>query len=380
MLSAPPKSQSVFAGKQRHETFCWPDALILEANTRTPTGYSKPRIYRRHYRSLGEELQYLSKLNYRERTAERVIDNAIALIDAVEALHHARHRIIALAPQSILFRRDHNGLICFADCMNFSLGTARRGRSAATGTPLPEYSHPKALWGSDTPETLQEHQDNYAVAVIIFRLLNKGIHPYDGVMADGSPSPPLTERVINKLYAYSPSEHPQVRPLKMSLHRRWPHTLHKLFERAFIANEPPTLTDWRKELVALREIGSLHEAEDRLNKEQAADAEAARRFKDTAFVRAKQCAGALVVLSMLALLASLIYELFGPASRPGKLFDTFLMGAGVAGGLYLLLFESVGATFFMRTLTKKSHYVALYAIPCTAIPAAWAITVLLFLR
>jgi DNA-binding helix-hairpin-helix protein with protein kinase domain len=55
---------------------------------------------------------------------------------------------------------------------------------------------------TQTCQEMGEEQDKFALAVIIFRLLNEGIHPFSGTPRKGSDMLSLQERIAGYHYAY----------------------------------------------------------------------------------------------------------------------------------------------------------------------------------
>ena len=89
--------------------------------------------------------------------------------------------------------------------------------------------------------------DRFALATIVFRLLNFGIHPYSGVAKGDRRIPEeLAARIRQHLYAYAFSAHPRLGPVPASTHHCLPPALRELFDRAFSAQtrSRPSAADW----------------------------------------------------------------------------------------------------------------------------------------
>jgi DNA-binding helix-hairpin-helix protein with protein kinase domain len=90
-------------------------------------------------------------------------------------------------------------------------------------------------------------QDRFALATIIFRLLNYGIHPFTGVAAGRALYPPeLAGRIKQRLYAYGRVAHKSVRRVPASVHEALPDNLRQLFDRAFTSagHDRPSAAEW----------------------------------------------------------------------------------------------------------------------------------------
>jgi len=92
-----------------------------------------------------------------------------------------------------------------------------------------------------------EAQDRFALATIIFRLLNYGIHPFSGVAADRGTYPQeLAGRIKQGLYPYGKTANTRVRKVPASVHEAFPDGLRELFDRAFSAGgySRPSAQEW----------------------------------------------------------------------------------------------------------------------------------------
>jgi hypothetical protein len=105
--------------------------------------------------------------------------------------------------------------------------------------------------GNRAPEALGEAQDRFALAVVIFQLLNGGVHPFQGVPAPGVPVPPTTaERMERWMYAYGRRPNPLLLPSPWSIHESFDDATRDLFDRAF-GHSPvarPDAGEWRRHL------------------------------------------------------------------------------------------------------------------------------------
>jgi len=79
----------------------------------------------------------------------------------------------------------------------------------------------------------EEAQDRFALAVIVFQLLNFGIHPFTGRPANDRVPTDVPSRIAARLYAYGLKPNPQLSPTPSSGHAAMPADLRQLFDRAF---------------------------------------------------------------------------------------------------------------------------------------------------
>ncbi|RFA24727.1 hypothetical protein CAI21_20465, partial [Alkalilimnicola ehrlichii] len=113
------------------------------------------------------------------------------------------------------------------------------------------YIAPEALQQNQPPEQLGEAQDRFALAVILFQLLNQGIHPYQGV-PKGKISLPATngERIKADLYPYGQTPHERLAPSPWSVHKQLHTDIQTLFDRSFTPPhaERPSAAQWTAQL------------------------------------------------------------------------------------------------------------------------------------
>src|SRR5208282_1027101 len=95
----------------------------------------------------------------------------------------------------------------------------------------PEYLAPEF---HEKAVTRPEAQDWFALATIIFRLLNYGIHPFAGIAASRYRCPAeLSGRIKLGLYPYGKFPSSNVRAAPASVHECFPDSIRELFDRSF---------------------------------------------------------------------------------------------------------------------------------------------------
>jgi DNA-binding helix-hairpin-helix protein with protein kinase domain len=165
---------------------------------------------------------------------------AANLAEVVSAIHKQGHQIVDLKPPNLRFYRKEL-YVAVLDCDGFDISVPGQSHSAPQATPeylAPEY-HQNAI---ANPEL----QDRFALAVIIFRILNFGIHPYDGI-AKGKAVPTDREgRVSSGLYPYGITSITAVSPLPVSAHKSFPGELRQHFDSAFgdSPSSRPSAREW----------------------------------------------------------------------------------------------------------------------------------------
>ncbi|WP_051146592.1 protein kinase domain-containing protein [Marinobacter daepoensis] len=223
--------------------FAWPVALVLNKNEQF-VGYAMPLLPVADYANLdllltrrGRDLgKLLESRSFRVKAAGN-------LAARVAQLHAKGHCIIDMKPANLLVNRDTADIVV-VDCDGFAIQAKNQflpGHQYTAG-----YIAPEAWSQEQKPETLGQPQDLFALAVIIFQLLNEGLHPYQGVPKGKAEIPPDTQSRIGKgLYAYGNPGHRRIDPSPWSLHRDFPNIVTDLFSKAFRDHEPrPQASEW----------------------------------------------------------------------------------------------------------------------------------------
>jgi hypothetical protein len=92
-------------------------------------------------------------------------------------------------------------------------------------------------------------QDDFALAVVLFQLLNNSLHPMSGRETGQRNAIPsnLADRLkeAGRYYAYASGRlNPLISPDETSLHKWFHPTLSACFDKAFLGNKPPTAEEW----------------------------------------------------------------------------------------------------------------------------------------
>ncbi len=236
-VSLPPLEK---ANRILHQ-LAWP-LEVLEGRQGDFQGFSMPEIDFKAALSLERLLQKRSraKSGIPEAYRHRVVA-AFNVAALVARLHEQGHHIIDLKPVNMLFYRETMQL-ALVDCDGFSiLGTDRTRHPAKQFTP--EYIAPEFV--KTKPSDLGEEQDRFSLAVIIFRLLNNGLHPYQGRPTGGSGGSTVAENVVAGLYAYGLTPSSRMEPALATIHASFPRGLRESFDRAFgRPGTRPSAADW----------------------------------------------------------------------------------------------------------------------------------------
>lgn len=220
----------------------WPVSLIRDNNQFS--GYIMPKI---DFNS-GVTLERF--LNKRSREVDNLhefagwrLNIAYNLSLNVGKIHKNGHLIVDLKPQNCFVQKD-KFYVAILDSDGFSI-KSNNGLVFSAKQFTPEYVAPEFI--SKKPEHATLEQDLFALAVIIFRLVNNGIHPFQAGMKRGQKT--IHEMVEKKLYAYSLKGPGRLVPSRFSEHLYWPVELREAFDQAFLSKSRPGTTDWKKLLI-----------------------------------------------------------------------------------------------------------------------------------
>ena len=248
MLLNKPNFQPVEINGTEYIQIAWPEAL-LDNEKGFCVGYMMPLINMDAAVSLDHLMQKAirSKLGLSEKYAYRIFA-AYNVASMVTALHKCGHYIIDLKPSNLYVYKE-NMLVAVVDCDGFSIkGETTRYPAEFVSD---EYIYPEGI--TQTCEQMGEEQDLFALAVIIFKLLNNGIHPYSGTPKDSSAEMlPIQTRIFQYHYAYGLWPDKYQYPHPYSIHEYFNKETLELFERAFTkGGDRPSAYEWQEHLYKL---------------------------------------------------------------------------------------------------------------------------------
>ncbi len=248
MLANPPELAAAVHEGKRYPQIAWPEAKLYDKAGRF-IGFVMPEIDFRRSTSLVNLLQKSS------RRVEKLSDYygyrvlvARNLASVFAELHRAGHHMIDMKPANLRFYPSVSWM-AVVDTDGFSIGGDGRIPAEQVSD---EYIAPES-WKT-APAELGEEQDLFALAVIIFQLLDNGVHPFAGKPSEGAGAQPadLQTRILKGLYAYGASPPDDVVPSAASIHKSFRRATRTLFDRAFLGGaKRPAAAEWRDHLDAL---------------------------------------------------------------------------------------------------------------------------------
>lgn len=247
MLSNPPANILIKFADEIFPQLAWPQKIFRLDNGQTH-GYLMPII------DLEESfpLDYFydpilfNKLNAPEESAlSYKVEIARNLASIIADLHKHGHFFIDLKPQNIRVYR-HTHVVTLLDCDGFSIACKTDKRFPADLISS-DYISPEAYKNRTSPKQLGVEQDLYALAVILFQILNNGTHPFQGIIQDNNIDAATNdEKAALGLYPHGIQKDNRILPRAQSIHELWPTSTRMLFDSAFVGNEKqrPTAREW----------------------------------------------------------------------------------------------------------------------------------------
>lgn len=228
----------------------WPVAH-LSTDEGTALGFAMPHL------PVAQACDLEALLSQKSRRLDSLPDDYIFrvhvarnLASMLRELHREGHYVVDLKPKNVKVYKIEGamGLIAILDADGFSI-------QDSTGVRFPaqlassEYTAPELFQPGSGPTSAGEAQDRWALAVIIFRLLNENFHPYQGKYL-GSGSNAIDDHVQNNRFAYSLVSCNDLLPAPFSIHEFFNDDTRNLFERAFgpSATARPSSREWRDHL------------------------------------------------------------------------------------------------------------------------------------
>ena len=246
MISNPPTGLMGMTAGINYPRYSWPISII-EDHSGQAIGYAMPIVDQResftldHYydKNLGKKLNSPDEvaLSYK-------IEIAANLSRLIAYLHSHGHYFIDFKPQNIrVFKRTH--AVTLIDCDGFSIANPS-GQSFPAELLSTDYISPEAFRGHQSAKELSEDQDRYALATIIFQLLNGGIHPFQGITTGEVAAATNDEKAAQGLYPHGFITDPRIKPRPQSIHNCFDDATRQLFDRAFKGRptERPSAQEW----------------------------------------------------------------------------------------------------------------------------------------
>jgi len=246
-------------------SIAWPAAtLFFDPAGKKFAGFSMPFIDTKKYKPADRFYSASDRARlFPGFTWEYLVTAAFNLASAVDALHKAGHCVGDLQDQNVLI--SDRALVALVDCDSFQVRDKDTGKVFYTRVGIGEYRAPEVMPKDFVKEDLDRYYtDLFALAIIVFKLLMNGFHPFSGKGRAVEDAPTKEEKIVKGLFPYSgkfkkkdlePSPHAP--PYKLV-----PPALQELFKRSLVeGHSKPSARPGAEEWFA-----ALKEAKTRLKK------------------------------------------------------------------------------------------------------------------
>lgn len=248
MLKTRPRNTSVGLNGSRLPLLAWPTHLV-EIPDGSVAGFLMPLVDRKRAVRLtaytsGDGRKF--KLSDDDLSLPRRIDLCRNLASLVDDVHQQGHFIVDLKPANAFVFHD-TGIVCFIDTDSFSVH-APDGRRYPAPMFTPEYACAELASAEMGPgKVIDDLPDRFSLAVLMFQILNGGIHPFQGVHREEREQYTHAEGIKEGLYAYGLVPHPRIEPMPASMHDTFPLSTRQMFDRAFgpVPSSRPAAREWR---------------------------------------------------------------------------------------------------------------------------------------
>lgn len=254
MLLNPPMSTTIDHNGTSYTELVWPQELVYEGDTFR--GFTMPALDR------DTTFQLHNLFTSRDRADAGIRQDyffrfhvCLNLAKVVANLHESKHYLIDFKPENVWVHRD-TGFVVPLDTDGFSVFDGDSARHPARHY-TPQYIAPEAHFTANqnqqAPQSMGEAQDRFALGVLLFQLLNEGIHPYQGEPRAGHIIPNDTQTSIDaNLYSYGLTPNSLQRPRSNSVHTHFDKKTRQLFDRCFTnPTGRPSADEWALHLEML---------------------------------------------------------------------------------------------------------------------------------
>ena len=159
----------------------------------------------------------------------------------IAKFHKKNIFLVDVKPQNIAINTVTNEVIIL-DCDGFSF--EKEGVRYPAGFVSPDYIAPEVTINKLSPTVLGLGQDLYALSVLIFQILNRGLHPYSGISKVDVEMHTNDDKATLGQYAYGNLENVTITPHVSSLHRHWEKNILSALENCFTAGARNSASRW----------------------------------------------------------------------------------------------------------------------------------------
>lgn len=256
MIGNPPARSGPGPGTEAQEDTAWPKATVLDERG-GPAGFTMPLLDRRKYTSVFNYFNPAARADTgRSPNTGDMLAIAKNLAEVTAGIHRAGHVIGDVNEKNVMVGRDNWVVLVDADSMQVRdpmTGVTHRCTKGRDDYTPPRMQGLRFRDHDRTPD-----DDNFGMAILIFKLLMNGVHPYASTSdPDVAQGVSLAEKIKREYFPYNESGHtPGEHQPSIPYQEAWQDldfNLRHLFRRAFDPDATqqgtrPTPEEWSREL------------------------------------------------------------------------------------------------------------------------------------
>jgi serine/threonine protein kinase len=247
MMASPPQFLGGDSDSNGKVKFTWVNHLLKDQDSEV-VGFLMPFVDQADTNSLDTYYDpvLIKRLSGVAQAALSLrIEIARNLCRLIAELHSLGHYFVDIKPQNIRVYKDSHDVVLM-DCDGYSIKNDNNPLLRFPADLIStDYIAPEVLKNNISPKLLGEEQDRYGIAVILFQLLNRGTHPFQGIVTNPSIQVSTNdERAALGLYPHGVVGNPAVKPRAQSIHELFLPETRSLFDRAFTGSIRPTAREW----------------------------------------------------------------------------------------------------------------------------------------
>lgn len=225
----------------------WPNDVVVDRDTEQIVGYKMPFIDQAHliYKIYNPHERQRNNLDFDLRRLVRLARN-ISIV--FSSLHGKDYIVGDISQSNILVRPD--ATVVLIDNDSFQIRDSEQEVVYPCKVGNQEYTAPELIGVKNQGGLRTSYQDCFGMAVIIFRLLMAGIHPFR-IQRDNEDLPPVIDCIKNGWFPFVQNERNFVPTIQSPSFDLLSPSLQEMFTRSFrdSVNQPakrPTAQEWQR--------------------------------------------------------------------------------------------------------------------------------------
>ena len=246
MLQNPPDIYGEYSSIN-YPLFGWALSLLIDKKSQSIIGFVMPLIDDQKSKTLDYFYDSILSKKLASTSSKALsfkIEILLNLCRAIDDLHNRGHKFVDLKPQNLRVFEGTN-IVSLIDCDGYTILDKTTGNEFRADMVSTDYIAPEINKLDLKKDAIPKSQDDYALAVIIFQMLNRGIHPFQGIIkAPNIFVSTNDEKALLGLYPYGQIKNDKTTPLPISIHDMLLDETRVLFDRAFTTQNRPSAKEW----------------------------------------------------------------------------------------------------------------------------------------